>query len=185
MEQPARPSHPPRSNRRAGAIALGWAAAFALLLSASLAQAQWVWKDSAGGLNASDLPPPRSVPDKDIVRRPAGASRPAVAAPEIPASAAVVRAAASPPAKPAVDSELERRRKAAEQEKATRGKADEERLAAQRRDNCERARGQLLGLESGRRMSRMNAQGETEVLDDDARAVEIGRAREVIASDCR
>lgn len=165
--------------------ALVWAAAFALLLSAGLAQAQWVWKDSAGGINASDLPPPRSVPDKDIVRRPAGASRTAAAAPASPASAVAARTAASAPAKPAVDSELERRRKMAEQEKAARGKADEERLAAQRRENCERARGQLLGLESGRRMSRMNAQGETEVLDDDARAAEIGRAREIIASDCR
>lgn len=84
-----------------------------------------------------------------------------------------------------MDPELEKRRKAAEQAQATQAKADEARLAEQRRENCARARGHLAGLESGQRMARMNEKGEREILDDKARADEIRRAREVIAADCR
>ena len=63
-------------------------------------------------------------------------------------------------------------------------KADEERLAAQRADNCRRARGHLAALESGQRIARTNERGEREVLDDKGRADEMRQARAVIASDC-
>ena len=44
---------------------------------------------------------------------------------------------------------------------------------------------QLATLDSGQRIARINAEGEREILDDEARAEEARRAREVIASDCR
>jgi len=167
-----------------------------LLLPLS-AWSQWVWRDANGRLVASDIPPPRDVPDRNIVQRPrqAAAPTPGEARPDGTAGAAPAAASAPAPggaapaapgaARPPVDPELEKRRKAAEQSQAAQAKADESRLAEQRRENCARARGHLAGLESGQRMARMNEKGEREILDDKARADEIRRAREVIAADCR
>lgn len=157
-------------------------AALACLLVASPAEAQWKWRDSRGQIHISDIPPPRDVPDKDVLYRPElTARRPPPAA----APAASVAAAASAPAKAAVDPELEERRKRAEQEQAARAEADKQKAAAVRKDNCQRAREQLATLDSGLRIARVKADGEREILDDDARARETRRAREVIASECR
>ena len=83
------------------------------------------------------------------------------------------------------DPELEAKRKQAEKEQADKAKAEEQKLAAMRADNCLRARDQARSLESGLRMARVNAQGEREIVDDNTRAAEIKRVRDVIASDCK
>jgi hypothetical protein len=150
----------------------------ALVLTLSLpAAAQWKWRDASGRVTASDLPPPREVPDKDILQRPSSQARATPAAPA-PASAA-----SGAPA--AVDKELEARKRAAELQQKTKAKAEEQRLAAVRAENCSRARQHLATLDSGQRMARVNAKGEREIIDDQVRADEARRAREVIASDCR
>jgi flagellar biosynthesis/type III secretory pathway protein FliH len=165
----------------------------------SAAQTLWKWRDATGRVVVSDLPPPRETPAKDILQQPASAAPRKADAPGTAIAGAPVTAAAPTPlpnasspsptpvaaAKPGVDPELEKRRKAAELAQAAQAKADEARLADQRRENCSRARGHLAGLESGQRMARMNEKGEREILDDRARADEIRRAREVIAADCR
>jgi Domain of unknown function (DUF4124) len=153
--------------------------ALALLATLMLpAHAQWMWRDKNGQITASDLPPPRDIADKDILQRPdLGARRAAVAAP-------AASAAAAPAAAP-VDRDLEARKQAAEQDTKARAKADELRLAAQRAENCNRARAHASALESGQRMARVNAQGEREVMDDKARAEEMQRTRQVMASDCK
>ena len=69
--------------------------------------------------------------------------------------------------------------------KALPTKADKQKAAAIRKDNCQRAREQLATLDSGLRIARVKANGEREVLDDDQRATEARRAREAIASECR
>jgi hypothetical protein len=154
-------------------------AALACLLIASPAEAQWKWRDSRGQVHISDIPPPRDVPDKDVLQRPEVSVR------KPPAAAPVVAAAASAPAKAAVDPELEERRKRAEQEQAARAEADKQKAAAVRKDNCQRARDQLATLDSGQRIARIKADGEREILDDDMRAKETKRARDIIASECR
>lgn len=162
-----------------------------LLCAASVdAQAQWAWRDANGRVNASDRPPPRNIPDKDIISRPAADSArrsapPAAAAASAAASAALPGAIPGAAAKGPLDRELEARKRVAEQEQAAKAKADEERFAIQRADNCRRARTQLAALESGQRIARFNDKGEREVLDDRSRGDEMSRAREVIASDCR
>lgn len=162
---------PPAPRTRALVLAL-------LALALSLpAAAQWKWRDANGRVTASDLPPPRDIPDKDILQRPAAASR-------APAPAAVPASAASAP-RVSADKELEARRRAAEAQQQARAKADEQRSAAVRADNCARARSQVATLESGQRMARINDKGERVVLDDAARADEMRRAREIIASECR
>lgn len=155
------------------------------------ADAQWKWRDARGQVTVSDLPPPRDIPERDILQRPAvpPSARPTAAA-TAPVSETGATAPAAPPPRPSgVDPELEARRKAAEQEQAARQKEEqrqqEVRLAQQRADNCARARESLRTLESGMRMARVNEKGERVVVDDQTRAAELERARRVIASDCR
>ncbi len=157
-------------------------AAVALALLAVPAQAQWKWRDANGRVVISDLPPPREVPDKDVLQRP---DPPRVAAPAAAAASAPAAAASGAAAKAVTDPELEERKRRAEQEQAQQRKADEAKTAALRRDNCQRARDQLAMLDSGQRMVRMNANGEREFLSDAQRAQEAQRARGIIASDCR
>ncbi len=164
--------------------ALRVAAACALLLLLGPAHAQWTWKDKDGRVTASDLPPPRDVPEKDILTRPAPRAMPRTPPAASPASATAPAAQATGAATPA-DRELEARKKAAEADKSAKQKAEEAKLAQQRADNCRRARAQLTALESGQRMARVNDKGEREVLDDKGRAEESRRAREVVAADCK
>lgn len=166
----------PTLHRRLAGLSL---VALACLASSVPAQAQWKWRDSRGQVHVSDIPPPRDIPEKDVMQRPEVVVRKPVAA------AAPASAASAAPAKAAVDPELEERRRRTEQEQSARAKADEQKAAAIRKDNCQRAREQLATVESGQRIARVKADGEREILDDDARAKEARRAREVIASDCR
>jgi hypothetical protein len=154
------------------------------LCVAGSAVAQWKWRDASGRIQYSDLPPPQGVADKDILQRPAAPARVVAPAPA---------AASAPPLTPAtgkpVETELDAKRKKAEQEEAAKNaakkKADDEKIAAAKADNCNRARGQLRALDDGIRMARVNAQGEREVLDDAQRAAETKRTRDIIASDCK
>jgi len=156
----------------------------ALALLALPAQAQWKWRDAAGHVQYSDLPPPSGTPDKDILSRPAVQRRAKAAT--LPASAASAAAAASNPLTPrTVDPELEAKLKKAEADKAAKAKADAEHDAAARADNCTRAKSQMQTLESGVRLARTNDKGEREILDDAQRAAEMKRTRDVMAADCK
>ena len=146
-------------------------------------QAQWKWRDKDGRVTASDLPPSRDVPDKDIIQRPPDVRR-APARPDPAASAASALGQAAAPKGP-LEREVEGRKLAAEQQQAAKAKADEDKLRAQRAENCRRAKSHLAALDSGQRIARVNDKGEREVIDDRARADEQRQAREVIASDCR
>jgi hypothetical protein len=153
-------------------------AALMTLVLAQPAAAQWKWRDANGRVTASDLPPPREIPDKDILQRPQARAR---AVPPPAAAASAAPAASAPP----VDARLEARKRAADEQQREKAKAEEDKLAAARAENCRRARNHLSTLDSGIRMTRTNDKGEREILDDKARADETRRAREVIASDCR
>lgn len=159
--------------------------AFAALVTALPAQAQWTWRDKDGRITVSDLPPPREVPEKDILRKPNSPARAAApAAVTAPAAATTPAAPASAPPT-ALEREVQARKRAADEEKAAKARAEEERNATRRAENCRQARNHLTALESGQRIARTNDKGEREVLDDQGRAKEAQRAREVIASDCR
>ncbi len=158
------------------------AAAQAAAQSAPLPPA-WKWRDAAGQVHVSDLPPPLGVPAKDILERPP-LQRKAVAT-EAAAASAVAAAASAVPLPTRIDPELEarRRRAAAEQAQAARQQAEKDSVV--RSENCGRAKAHLAALGDGQRIARTNAQGEREVLDDKGRAEEMQRARNVINSDCR
>lgn len=164
-------------------------AAGILLAACSAASAQWVWKEGERKV-FSDTPPPASVADKNIVKRPGGNTR--MAAPpaaETPADGTTT--AAAPPAAPAaapqlpkVDKELEARKKQAEEAEEARKKAEEQRVAKVRAENCERARKAKGTMDSGVRLATTNAKGEREVMDDKARAAEARRLDDIVRSDC-
>lgn len=170
------------------AVALAALAAAALL--SMPAEAQWKWKDKTGHTQYSDLPPPISTPEQDILARP-GASKARNGNVSVvstaPASAPVAASgtASGVLAPRTTDSDLEARRKVAEAEQAAKVKAEQARIAAARADNCNRAKGQLATLDSGMRLARANDKGEREVLDDKQRADETKRMRDTIAADCK
>jgi hypothetical protein len=157
----------------AGVLCATWTAA---------AHAQWKWRDKAGQMHISDLPPPSDVAEKDVLQRPASARRPAPAPAIVPASAATEAAPAA--AKPA-ETELDAKVKRQEQEKLAQQKKEEERVAAAKAENCKRAQEYLRTLDSGMRVARTNDKGEREILDDQQRAGETQRAKAIINSDCR
>ena len=180
---PPRPWHARRPGLSRRPARLGLLALSFLLAGPALAQYQW--KDATGQLHVSDLPPPREVLEKDILKRPGRSPGPVAARLSAPAASGPAAASPSRPASTAVDPELQARRQRAEAEARARAKADEDRTAAQRAENCQRARDQLALLDSGQRMVRLNAQGEREPVDDATRAAEADAARRVVASDCR
>ena len=145
------------------------------------AETHWKWRDAQGRITISDLPPPRDIPDRDVLQRPGGPAGKALD-PPAPASAASMAAQGAPVGGRSLP---EARRETPASEPAAGTKAMEARLAALRAENCERARRQLATLESGRRVARIDAQGEREVLDEAALANELRTTRQVIASDCK
>ena len=166
-------------------LVLGW-----LPLGAS---AQWAWTDKDGHQVFSDRAPPAGVPDKSIFKRPGRAAGPIAQGAKATAEAGDPGAKASAPALPGalsakvagVDKELAERKKKEELAQAALRKADEERISKAKADNCQRAKQAQKGLESGIRLSRINSQGEREVMDDAARAAEAARLQSVVDSDCK
>ena len=182
MTRSTPPTAVSRSLPTARRLLLGLAAFAALAIALQQpAHAQWKWRDKDGQVNVSDRPPPRSVPDKDILARPSPDARRNVAFP----AAAVSAASAASAAPTALEREVQARKKQAEQDAAAKAKTEEDRLTAVRAENCRAARSQLATMESGQRVARTNDKGEREILDDAARAEESRRARAAIASDCR
>lgn len=164
-------------------------------LFASAAHAQWQWIEKDGRKTFSDRPPPADIQDKDILKRPQGASRLSSTLPTSPtaetASVAAVKPASAPASKASApklsgkDAELEAKKKKAEDDEAAKKKADEEKLAKARAENCERAKSGLATLQSGVRMASVNAKGEREVYDDAKRQSETKRTQEIIDSSCK
>jgi hypothetical protein len=146
------------------------------------AHAQWKWRDKSGLTQYSDLAPPPGTPDADILQRPnATPVRALVAAP--PAASAA--SGADLPKPRTVEPELEAKRRKAEQEKADKAKVEDARRVAAQAENCSRARSYMRTLQDGIRITRSNAKGEREYLDDKARADETKRTQDIIASDCK
>jgi len=161
-----------------------------MLLCANVAMAQpaqtvpWKYRDAQGRIVVSDLPPPAGVQDKDIIERPTVPVRRTMA-PIQPASASAPASAAAAALAQRNDPELEARRKKVADEQELKQKVQQEKDAAQRAENCSRAKSHLAALSDGLRIARTNEKGEREILDDKGRAEEMQRARQAIASDCK
>ena len=151
-----------------------------------LASAQWQWLDSSGRKVFSDKSPPPEIPANRILKKPGGRGGRSVDVEQPAPVAAAATSAAAPVPKPSgKDKALEEKKKQAEAAEAAKKKAEEEKLAAGRVENCNRAQTSKATLESGMRVSRVNTKGEREFVDDAQRAAEIKHLNEVIARDCK
>lgn len=164
-----------------------------LAVGVTPAVAQWQWVDKDGRKVFSDRAPPPDIQDKDILQRPANRTRTAAVAPADVKDPAAAQeggtvsnsSAVGAPVLPAADKELETRKKQTADAEAARRKADEERIAKVRIENCARAKQAKATFDSGARIAQTNAKGEREIMDDAARAVESKRIQGIINSECR
>jgi hypothetical protein len=181
----------------------GYTAGMKILISAltlalfgmcSTAMAQWQWLDKDGRKVFSDRAPPSDVAEKSILKRP---NMPAKA-PVVPATSAAaptpddgssVATAPAPmasrPLGSGVDKELEARKKQAADAEAAKRKLEQEQVTKTKIENCARAKQAKASFDSGTRLSRTNAAGEREILDDAARAAELKRMQAIMDSQCR
>jgi hypothetical protein len=149
--------------------------------------AQWQWIDKDGHKVYSDRAPSADIPDKNILKRPAGRA-PASATPSEPSAnsettLAIPVLASSKPAG-GLDKELEARKKKALEAEAAKRKVEDDRVAKARADNCVRAKRAKASFDSGTRIARTNDAGEREVMDETAIAEEKKRVQSIIDRDC-
>ncbi len=153
------------------------------------ASAQYKWRDKAGVVQYSDLPPPLGTPEKDVLQQPPSASRknPTPSAADLAASGAVPAPGVTVSAAPLKggEPELEAKRRKVELDQLAKTKAEADKQAVARADNCSRAKAYQRTLDEGMRITRTDAKGEREVLDDNARAEESRRTKTIISSDCK
>lgn len=138
----------------------------ALLSSSAFAQV-YTWRDAAGKVHYSDTPPA----DMD--------------AKKIHAGSQTSPAASAAPERSLAEKDMEfRKRKTESSEKQAKAEVDRKKSEESKR-NCEDARNQLSALQSGQRMSRVNASGEHVSLDDAMRAQEVEKTKQAIKSWCK
>ncbi len=160
----------------------------ALVLTCTSAFSQWQWVDKDGRKVFSDRAPPPEVLEKDILKRPNSARRPA--APVDPDSASANGTdgssplGAAAPKSSGVDKDIEAKKKQAAEAEAAKLKAEQDRVAKAKAENCAQAKRAKATYESGVRLARNNAAGEREIIDDTVRAAELKRFQSVIDSDC-
>jgi outer membrane biosynthesis protein TonB len=157
------------------------AAGLATALLAPSAVAQWMWKDDAGKVVASDQPPPPSVPASHIMKTPRKRT-PDQAAVEPPKDAAKDGADAP---KSLADRDLEFKQRQKEAAEAAK-KAEAEAAKAQGlKENCAALRGNLAALQTGGRAARTDANGERSYIDDAQRQSEIERTQAQLSQNCK
>jgi hypothetical protein len=143
------------------------AAAFTLALTAAGEMYRWV--DENGRIHYSDQPPPATLKQqkemKQRVRPSSGATT-------------------AEPAPNYVDQEAAFRKRQVEQAEKQADEQKAQQAAAEKQQNCQRTRQHLATLQSGTRITRANAQGEREYLDDAQIAQEIQAAQQAAAQWC-
>ncbi|QGZ38302.1 hypothetical protein IP92_01391 [Pseudoduganella flava] len=164
------------------------AAPLGVLLAAccTLAQAQWVWVNDKGVKQFTDQPPPASVPPARILKAPRGqqpdlrkelAEQPAdeTQRPPVPAKPRPTLAERNA-------DYAKRREEAAQQaqQNATSAQNQAEDAAA-----CDATRSNQRMLESGIRVSTMDANGERVFLTEQQKAEQMRRNRDVLATRCK
>lgn len=177
----------PPSVRRLAALAI----ALVATVYASGAAAQWAWKEDGGRVVYSDRPPPPNIKSSQILRQPAvpppaptpSAQPGAAGTPADTDKAAAAPAVPSGP-KSVAERDMEFRKRQQERADSERKAQEEQQKASARAADCERSRGYLKSLEDGVRISRTDASGNREILDDAQRAAEVERTRKSIQQVC-
>ena len=148
-----------------------------------VASAQWMWLDKDGRKVFSDKAPPPEIAPERILKGPKNAAAAAAMTPTAQPVAAEAPQAAAPKIA-GKDKGLEERRKQLAAAEADKKKAEDDKVAALRADNCARAREAKTTYSSGQRLVKVDSKGERAYLDDSERASELKRLDQVIARDC-
>lgn len=159
-----------------------------LLATATVAAQVYKWVDKDGQTQYSDSPPPpgaAKAEQKKIANAPTTAPTPAVAGKPGDTAKATKdkdKDKAKPTAKE-IAKETEKQRA----EAAIKAKNDEElaRVAKVNEDRCKGATLALREFESGRPISRADANGDRSFLSDEERAAEAARMRAAMAESCK
>lgn len=157
----------------------------AVVCTPALASGQWKWRDANGSIQYSDRPPPQGTPESAILAKPRASTARIVTKPVEAASAPVAGSRAAPAAAKASENELDAKRRKLEEEEKVKQQAEEAKQAKDRAENCERAKAYQRTLNDGIRISRTNAKGEREILDDKGRADELRITQDAIRANCK
>ncbi len=141
------------------------------------AYAQWSWRDASGRVVYSDQPPPVGIKPDQVLREPKPGS-------SLPSPGASSSSENKSGPKTIAEREMEFRKRQQERADGEKKQQEEQTRSAQRAQECDRMRGYLRALEDGIRVSRTNAQGEREYLDDAQRTAETARVRESMGKSC-
>ncbi|MGE5470538.1 MAG: DUF4124 domain-containing protein [Bacteroidota bacterium] len=148
--------------------------ALALVVAAtttiSSAHAQtYQWKDSKGKTVISDTPPPGSAKPMQTL-----GSSPTPSAEKAPEAA-----------KTAAEKDMEFKKRQQDARDKADKEAKEQSAAAEKRENCERARRNLAALESAQPLATLDAYGQRKTMDNSQREQEMERARQFMADSCK
>jgi hypothetical protein len=146
------------------------------LAGAVLAQ-QYRWVDKDGRVQYGDSPPPG-------VKATRLGGAPAPAAPAAPAAAGsdAKTGAKAPPTPAEQDAAYRKRQQDAQKESEKSAQADRDK--AQNKENCARSQEYLRSLEAGMRIAITDRSGERVYLDDEQRASETAKARQMVQQSC-
>lgn len=136
------------------------------------------WKDSNGRTVISDTPPPGSAK----IQRAIGEPPPAKGFTEMPGEKKVEKAEAP---KSTAEKDLDFKKRQQEAKDKAEKDAKEQKAVADKQENCERAKRNLVALESKQQFATLDEKGERKVMDTAQREQEIERARQIMAESCK
>lgn len=160
----------------------------ALVCSAVQAQA-YRWVDKDGKVRYGDVPPPGAKATTLKAPPPVPATRPAKEHAGKEDAAAAVKENAKKDAKTGPLTPVEQEQAYRERQLKAKEAKEKEDLnsveAERKKQNCASSQEALRGLERGGRLATINAQGETQYLDDAQRAARVEQARAAVAESCK
>ena len=151
----------------------------AWLTTTSVVAETYKWKDADGKIHYSDQPPPANAKEETTLKP----RKPATAAAAAPAAAG--KGAPATKTKTYVDQEADFKKRQVEAAKREEEEKKKTAEAAEKKQNCDRARAQLKSLQAGGRVSQTNAKGEREYMSDVQIAQAIEGAKKSADSWCK
>jgi len=134
------------------------------------------WKDSSGRTVISDTPPPGAAAKE---ARAIGGRQPTFAKEEKPAETA------GDAPKSTAEKDLDFKKRQQEAREKAEKEAKEQKIAADMKENCERARRNLVALEANQPVAALDEKGERQRMDVNQRNQEMERARQFMAESCK
>ncbi len=153
-----------------------WVFLIALAMAGAAHAQLYKWIDKDGKTRYGDTPPPGVK--ATLMGAPASGPGPAAAPAGAPG-----KDANKGPLTPA-EQEQEYRRRQLEAKKASEKEEQDSKVKAAKQESCAQAKEAVRNVESGQRITRVNAAGERYFLDDDEKAQELAKARQAQQNNC-